>query len=96
MDAFDTFETRDGYVATPAAYAPKKASQPVSKSHSRLEERLGSLIAAAGIVWAVHEGTKDLVALWQLKILPPGPLEVCAIGVLIWLHAKWRHAVRAR
>ncbi len=59
----------------------------------RAEESLGSLIAAGGIIWSVQEATKGLAELWQLKLLPPGPLEVCALGILIWLHAKWRRSV---
>jgi len=49
------------------------------------EERLGSLIAGAGAIWAAHEGTKGLASIWQFTLLPPGPLEVCAIGILVWL-----------
>jgi len=59
----------------------------------RTEERLGSLISAVGVIWTVQEATKDLAELWQFSILPPGPLELCAIGILIWLHAKWRRSV---
>ncbi len=59
----------------------------------RGEESLGSLIAAGGIIWSVQEATKGLAELWQLKLLPPGPLEICALGILIWLHAKWRRSV---
>jgi hypothetical protein len=57
------------------------------------EESLSSLVAAGGIIWSVQEATKGLAELWQLRLLPPGPLEVCAIGILIWLHAKWRRSV---
>jgi len=57
------------------------------------EESLGSLIAGGGIIWSVQEATKGLAEWWQLRLLPPGPLEVCAIGILIWLHAKWRRSV---
>jgi len=58
-----------------------------------MEERLGSLISGVGVIWTVQEATKDLAGLWQFSILRPGPLEVCAIGILIWLHAKWRRSV---
>ncbi len=58
------------------------------------EERLGSLIAAAGAIWVAHEGTKGLASIWQFTLLPPGPLEVCAIGILVWLHAKWRRSTK--
>ncbi len=58
------------------------------------EERLGSLTAGAGLIWTAREATKDLTSLWQFRLLPPGPLEVCAIGILIWLHAKWRRSTK--
>jgi hypothetical protein len=60
----------------------------------RTEEILGSLIAAAGIIWGIAEATKDFAGLLKLRLLPPGPLEVCALGVLLWLHAKWRRSIR--
>jgi hypothetical protein len=59
------------------------------------EERLGALIAAAGTVWTAYAATLDYDILWRMKILPPGPLEVCALGILVWLHAKWRRSTRA-
>jgi len=57
-----------------------------------LQAQLGSVIAAGGIVWIVaiasqQGGVTGIV-------LPSGPLEVCAFGILIWLHAKWRGSVR--
>jgi hypothetical protein len=87
---------RDVYSAD--TYPSKRPATRVSKDKFRFgirgEERLGSLTAAAGIVWAVHETTKGVGHLWLLKVLPPGPLEICAIGILIWLHAKWRRAIK--
>lgn len=89
---------RDSYSSN--TYVPKRTPPQPSTEGSwlgiRAEERLGSLIAAAGAIWAVHEATKGLANLFQLKILNPGPLEVCAIGILIWLHAKWRRATKVR
>jgi hypothetical protein len=38
----------------------------------RMEERLGSLISAVGVIWTVQEATRDLAGLWQFSILPPG------------------------
>jgi hypothetical protein len=58
------------------------------------EERLGSLIAAGGIIWTARVGTQDLGSIWQFTFLSPGPLEVCAIGILVWLHAKWRRSLK--
>lgn len=89
---------RDSY--SPHTYVPKRTSSQLSTGGSwlgiRTEERLGSLTAAAGIIWAVYEATKGLADLLHLKVLPPGPLEVCAIGILIWLHGKWRRATKVR
>ena len=60
---------------------------------SHLEAQLSSLVAGGGIVWIA------LVAAPQLGspsgiILPTGPMEVCGVGILLWLHAKWRGSVR--
>ena len=61
------------------------------------EIRLGSIIAATGLIWAVRLATSNFTGLdaFSFARLPRGPLEVCAAGVLIWLHAKWRKSVRA-
>ena len=58
-----------------------------------LETQLGSLIAGGGIVWIA------VIALPQISspaglTLPAGPMEVCGLGIMIWLHAKWRGSVR--
>jgi hypothetical protein len=60
---------------------------------TRTEARLGSLTFWGGFAWAVQIATKDL-ANWIRLMLTPGPLEVSAVGLLIWLHAKWRRSVR--
>jgi hypothetical protein len=57
--------------------------------HVHREEQLGSLIAGLGLVYTVYMGTQRLTSLSGFS-LPPGPLEACATGVLVWLHAKWR------
>lgn len=59
------------------------------------EERIGSLVASGGIIWAAwvfFRGNTGLDAVWQTR----GPLEICAIGILVWLHAKWRKSTTAR
>lgn len=87
---------REGYGRVPISYAPAApvksvGSVPANPLQSiRREERFGSLIAAAGTIWMVYVGTHDYTNLWRLQIDPPGPLEVTALGILIWLHAKWR------
>ncbi|HEX9255203.1 MAG TPA: hypothetical protein VF938_06645 [Candidatus Angelobacter sp.] len=61
--------------------------------HVRTEERIGSLIAATGIIWAINTMTHGFAGLAYVN-LPVGPREVAAIGILIWIHAKWRRSVR--
>jgi hypothetical protein len=92
---------REGYLDLPRApmYAP--VGTPARKPSGRrypfsisTEERLGSLLAAGGTIWATYVATVDYASLWQMRIFPPGPMEVCALGVLIWLHAKWRRSTK--
>ena len=92
---------REGYVDLPPTpkYAPipKTTGKPSGQSHLlsiRAEERLASLLAAAGMIWGVYTATVDYAGLWRLSINPPGPLEVCILGILAWLHAKWRRSVK--
>ena len=59
------------------------------------EARFGSLVAASGILWGAHVATNHFTNFSNL-LLPTGPLEVRAVGILIWLHAKWRSSVAAR
>jgi hypothetical protein len=101
-DDLDWDAGREGYLdVRPAAkYAPvaNPSSKPARKEHFlsiRAEERVASLIAAAGMIWAVYAVTVDYAELWRFQILPPGPIEVCGIGVLAWLHAKWRRSMMA-
>ena len=58
----------------------------------RAEENLGILIVMGGFVWAALQVRQHL-----LHISPSWfreePLEVCALGIVVWLHAKWRRSV---
>ncbi|MCU1286700.1 MAG: hypothetical protein JWO13_3050 [Acidobacteriales bacterium] len=63
-------------------------------------ERLGSLTAGAGIIYATYVATKgmtldDVVISTSItKILSEtGPMEACALGILVWVYAKWRKHV---
>ena len=92
---------REGYLDLPRAptYAPvaKAASTPSGQRYPfsiSTEERVGSLLAAGGMIWATYVATVDYASLWQMRFLPPGPMEVCALGVLVWLHAKWRRSTK--
>ena len=57
------------------------------------EERIASLIAAAGVIWGVQFATSAPVPP-SAMVFPPGPLEACGVGILVWLHAKWRRSVK--
>ena len=100
-DFVDWDAGREGYLDLPRApmYAP--VAKPASKASGQrypfsisIEERVGSLLAAGGTIWATYVATVDYASLWQMEILPPGPMEVCALGVLTWLHAKWRRSTK--
>lgn len=101
-DYIDWDANREGYVQSrdkfvPVVAIPKKAPKAPGQGHLlsiRAEEHLGSLIAAGGTIWMVYVATVDYNNLWHMRIMPPGPLEVCAIGVLAWLHAKWRRSIK--
>ena len=86
---------REAYTYSPPAYvAVPNRPTPIRRTSIRTEERIGSLVAGAGIIWTAYAARVDFAGLWQFQILPPGPLEVCAIGILVWLHAKWRRSIK--
>ena len=58
------------------------------------EVRIASLIAAAGVIWAVRVTVTSMLPAYATE-LTFGPLETCALGILIWLHAKWRRTLEA-
>lgn len=94
---------REGYVRAQDKFVPvvavhkppKKAKGEGGLLSVRAEERLGSLIAAGGMVWGVYVATVDYNSLWHLNIMQPGPVEVCLLGILTWLHAKWRRSLKS-
>jgi hypothetical protein len=53
------------------------------------------LLAGAGAIWATYVATMDYASLWRMQIMPPGPVEICALGILVWIHAKWRRSTKA-
>jgi len=101
-DYIDWDARREGYVDNRSKYipvveipkTPKKKSGQGNLQSIRLEERLGSLVAAGGTAWLVYVATQDFNHMWQMRIMPPGPLEVGSLGVLLWLHAKWRRSIK--
>ncbi len=91
-DFIDWNQGRDGYV--PGPRPASKAKERRYLLRIRTEELLGSLLAAAGTIWATYVATNDYASLWHTQIMPPGPVEVCALGILVWLHAKWRRSMK--
>jgi len=93
----DCDEEREGYVkrnspAYPAIHLAEKDTPKQSWISTRAEEGFGALVVIAGGVWAVYVVAVQQMSPWHFQFVPPGPAEVCALGVLIWLHSKWRHA----
>ena len=101
-DYIDWDSRREGYVDTRNKFipvveipkTPKRKSGQGTLLSMRAEERLGSVLAAAGTAWLVYVATTDFNHMWQMRIMPPGPVEVCAVGILMWLHAKWRRSTK--
>jgi hypothetical protein len=92
---------REAYLDLPqkAVYAP--VSKPVVKPKGKeplisisTEEGTGSLIAAGGMIWGAYAATVHFAGILSFELVPAGPIEVCALGILIWLHAKWRRSTK--
>lgn len=79
-------------VTTPKSQSPVPLDRKLAGI--RREEHFGSLVAAAGVIWGVYVATQNYDSLWHFQINPPGPLETCALGILAWLHAKWRRSLK--
>ena len=60
---------------------------------AHLEGQIGSIVAGAGIVWMAWVAIPQLSSPSGIA-LPAGPIETCAVGILIWLHAKWRGSMK--
>ena len=93
-------EEREGYLnptrpAYPAIHASAIKSKRESTASSRAEEIVGGFITVAGGTWAVYVVTFQNGNLWELQLSPPSPLVICCLGILIWMHAKWRHSAKA-
>ena len=60
------------------------------------EAHLGNLVAAVGVIWAAGifyaSNPASLMTVWQTT----GPRETIALGLLMWLHAKWQRSTTLR
>lgn len=59
------------------------------------EAQLGLLMFGGGAIWAAKVETVRLANIFQL-LTTTGPVEIAAIGLLVWLHAKWRKSIRVK
>jgi hypothetical protein len=87
---------REGFSANlrPAYAAVRVTPSPRRSPYVRREEQLGAIVAGAGLCWAASVAINQFATVYRLGFWPPGPLELCAAGVLIWIHARWRRAVK--
>ena len=91
-------EEREGYTNPPRPAYPaihSSDSKQLSRHHllsTHAEEVIGGLITVAGGLWAVYVVAVERASVWHLQLNPPGPAEICVLGILVWFHAKWRHA----
>ena len=91
---------REGYTETirPAYVPGPPTTKIISTKKSGIglsiatQEHLGSLIAGVGLIYSTYTITQNVAAVVKIGVWPPGPLETCAIGVILWLTAKWRRA----
>jgi hypothetical protein len=102
IDQVDWDRGREGYLDVPQkpVYAPvAKPAQKGKGGHEPLlsistQERLGSLITAGGMIWGAYSATIHFSGVLSLDLIPPGPIELCSLGILVWLHAKWRRSTK--
>src|SRR5437879_1595570 len=87
---------RVGYnVGYDGAHGTKGIEFERSWKRPATEARLGLLVFGGGAIWATKVQTIEIANIFHL-LMTPGPLELSAIGLLVWLHAKWRSSVRVR
>jgi len=92
---------REGYLDLPQKPVYAAVAKPDQKCKGQeplltisTEVRLASLITAGGMIWGAYAATVHFTGVVSMDLIPPGPIEVCALGILIWLHAKWRHSTK--
>ena len=95
---------REAYLDLPQKPVYAAVSKPARKTKGQgggtplvsisTEERFGCLIAAGGLIWGAYAATVNFTGVLSFELVPAGPIEVCALGILIWLHAKWRRSTK--
>jgi hypothetical protein len=77
--------------------SPRRPVCDTVRRMNYLMVRLGSIMAGGGIVWAVYRATNGLnlndspmQAAAGAILAQRGLIELCAVGILLWLVGKWR------
>lgn len=93
--------SREAYLDLPQKPVYASVSKPAAKTKDQgpflsisAEENLGSLIAASGMIWGAYVASIHFNGVFSLELVPAGPIELCALGILVWLHAKWRRSTK--
>lgn len=61
-----------------------------------MQARLAGLICGGGLAWCAYITTNNFTSFANIHIPDGGPKEVIALGVVIWLHSKYRRMVEIR
>ena len=55
------------------------------------EQHLGAMLSVCGVAWFANTATQQSMAGISGLITPA---QVCGLGAVIWLHARWRRSIR--
>ena len=66
--------------------------------NTRLEKSMGLLIGAIGFIWGLYHVVYEVHALGQELdpgFLRLGPMQTMLLGLILWLHGKYRQSTDA-
>jgi hypothetical protein len=88
---------REGYDDRPAQAhsADRSPNMGAGPFLAVAEERVGSALAGASAIWVAWIGSTAGMSPAAL-VVDPRPVELAGVGILVWLHAKWRRWSSAR
>ena len=93
---FTTHRCEDFVSKMPTLVRPWRIRKAAPVRVIGTEEYIAVLIAVASMIWTVELVTNNFAGIARIGLLPPGPAEICAIAMLVWIHAKWRLVMRTR
>lgn len=88
---------REGYndVPQPAYASAPPTHVDIPPTNGRFEAFLGSVLAGCGAVWTAQVMTQSGLTPGSLT-LNSHPVELTGLGLLLWLHGKWRKSTQVR